>query len=243
MLISVVIPTLNEAARLPACLAGLTSSPVPHEIIVVDGGSTDSTVELAREKGVRVLHCDPGRGRQLALGAEWAQGDVIWFLHADTRVAAGDALSALAAAFGQSDRIEGGNFRLFFDGDNPFCTWLTGFYAWIRSHGWYYGDSGIFVRRDILKEIGGVRPLALMEDYDLVRRLERRTRTVLLQDPALITSGRRFVGRSKPAIIAGWLAIHLLFHLGLSPELLARLYNSARRGEERQGTAAFRSQS
>ena len=72
----------------------------------------------------------------------------------------------------EDETLCGGNFRLLFDSDDPFSRWLDGFYVWLRSHGFYYGDSGIFMRRDVYDTMGGTRPIALMEDYDFVRRLE-----------------------------------------------------------------------
>jgi len=128
-----------------------------------------------------------------------------------------------------SARVVGGNFRLLFDGDDGFSRWLNGFYAAIRRRGFYYGDSGVFVRRPVHDSLGGIRPIALMEDYDFVRRLESAGPTVCIETPPLVTSARRFVGRHPLAIVTGWLAIHALFHLGAPPSWLARLYDSMRR--------------
>ena len=99
----------------------------------------------------------------------------------------------------------------------------------IRLGGLYYGDSGIFVRRRVLDAIGGVRPLALMEDYDLVRRLERAGPTACIADPPLVTSSRRFAGRRPPAIVWGWVRLHALYGLGVAPARLAEIYDSERR--------------
>ena len=222
-MISIVIPTLNEAARLSNLLVRLAADPVPHEVIVVDGGSKDGTVLVAYASGVRVLRSAPGRGKQLALGAAAARGETLLFLHADSRFPAG-GLSQIARVLSLNPDCPGGNFRLVFDGDSSFSRWLTGFYAWIRARGLYYGDSGIFVRRTVYDEIGGIRPIELMEDYDFTRRLERKGRTCCIDNPPLITSSRRFEGRQPFFIVLGWLEIHALFHLGVSPRLLARRY-------------------
>jgi hypothetical protein len=125
--------------------------------------------------------------------------------------------------------IPGGNFRLLFDGNDSFSRWLNGFYGWIRKHGFYYGDSAVFVRRTVYHAIGGMRPIALMEDYDFNRRLEKSGRTCCIANPPLVTSARRFQGRHPVRIVWGWVKIHLLFHLGVSPDPLARIYDSARR--------------
>jgi hypothetical protein len=164
-----------------------------------------------------------GRGQQLRAGAAAASGDILLFLHADSAFHAG-GLAAIAAALAQNPAAPGGNFRLVFDGETRFARWLTGFYASIRRFGLYYGDSGIFVRRSVYNAIGGIKPIALMEDYEFVCRLERAGPTIRIEDPPLVTSSRKFAGRRAPAIVAGWLLIHLLYALGVSPARLARLY-------------------
>ncbi len=227
-MISVVIPTLNEQGRLPGLLAALRRDDPTCEVIVADGGSGDGTVAEARRLGARVVLSPGGRGAQLCAGADAAHGDILLFLHADSRFPAG-GLPGIAEALAASPAAVGGNFRLLFDGDDPFSRWLDGFYARIRRHGVYYGDSGVFVRRAAYRTLGGVRPMALMEDYDFVRRMERLGATCCIEDPPLVTSSRRFHGRRPAAIVWGWLKIHALFHLGVRPERLARLYDSERR--------------
>ncbi len=222
-IISIVIPTLNEARRLPHLLADLRAGGAAAEIIVADGGSTDDTREVAREMGADVIRSARGRGHQIAAGAAAARGESLLFLHADSRFPSG-GLARIDELLAARPEIVGGNFRLDFDGETGFDAWLERFYAWIRARGFYYGDSGIFVRRAVYERIGGVRPIALMEDYDFVRRLERAGPTICINDPPLVTSSRRFTGRSPAAIVFGWLNIHILFHLGVSPDRLAQLY-------------------
>lgn len=192
-LISVIVPALDEGRGLRRLLDDLGREPTPHEVVVVDGGSRDGTVAAARAAGVRVLAGRPGRGGQLADGARAAVGDVLLFLHADCRFPAG-GLARVRAALESDASVVGGNFRLLFDGATRFDRWLEGFYAWIIGRGYYYGDSGIFVRRAVYRTIGGIRPIALMEDYDFVRRLERAGATCCIHDTPLITSSRRFAG-------------------------------------------------
>lgn len=228
MPLSVVIPTLNEAARLPALLDQIVAQSLQAEVIVVDGGSTDGTAAAAERRGARLLSSPAGRGRQLAIGADAACGDVLLFLHADSRLPRG-AFARIRATLDANPAVVGGNFRLLFDGGDDFSRWLNGFYRWIRRHGFYYGDSAIFVRRAVYRALGGIRPIALMEDYDFVRRLEKAGPTCCIAEPPLVTSARRFHGRHPARIVGGWLAIHLLFHLGVPPDRLARLYDSARR--------------
>lgn len=224
--ISIVIPTLNEAMRIGAVIRGLRKQDPDCQIVVVDGGSDDGTRQLAERAGASAYEASRGRGQQLALGAECCTGDIILFLHADTHLPDG-ALRAIRTAL-EDPGVVGGNFRTLFDGPTRFAAWLTGFYAWFRSRGLYYGDSAIFVRRYVYRAIGGIKPIALMEDYDFTRRLERSGRTVCIDSPAIETSSRRFEGRRPIAIFTGWLLIHGLYHLGLPPRLLARIYDSTR---------------
>ena len=226
-MISVVISTLNEAQNLPRLLAVLGRETAAHEVIVVDGGSHDMTVDEARKFDVQVIEFGPGRGVQLRRGADVATGDVLLFLHADSEFPA-DGLDRIVENLAMSQDIVGGNFRLLFSGETRFSRWLTRYYAWIRRRGLYYGDWAIFVRRFVYDAIGGMRPIALMEDFDFVRRMERFGRTVCIVDPPLVTSSRRFEDRNSVAIVFGWLRIHALYHLGVSPERLAAIYYSRR---------------
>lgn len=225
--ISVVVPVLNEVDRIGTLISEIVADgSAPFEVIVVDGGSSDGTVAAVQSLGlkdaVRIANSEPGRGPQLVAGALQASGDILWFLHVDSHVALG-ALERIRAAVDE-DGLIGGNFRVIFDGADRFSEWLTGFYAWFRRRGLYYGDSGIFLRRDIYQRIGGIQPMALMEDYDLSRRMERYGGTGCIDTPALITSSRKFAGRHPLGIVFGWLKIHALYGLGVSPKRLAKIY-------------------
>lgn len=226
MLVSVVIPTLNEAGRIVGLVAAMRASAACREVIVVDGGSHDGTADLARAAGAQVFAEAPGRGRQLSHGAARASGDVLLFLHADSALP-GAALDAIVAALADP-AVVGGNFRIRFDGDSGFARWLTGFYAWFRRFDLFYGDSAIFLRREIYDRLGGIRPIALMEDYDLCLRMGRAGRLCCIDEPAVVTSSRRFAGRHPVAIVSQWLLLHALYYLKVPPDLLARLYRSGR---------------
>ncbi|MGD1934674.1 MAG: glycosyltransferase family 2 protein [Candidatus Phaeomarinobacter sp.] len=228
MQFSVIIPTLNEAPRIAGLLERVRADAPDCEIIVVDGGSTDDTAALAAASGATVLQAGRGRGRQLAFGAGEARGNVLVFLHADTVWPAG-AFTALRREPSDVDVI-GGNIRLVFDGGTRFADWLTDFYAWFRGHGLYYGDSVIFIRRDIYQALGGIRPMPVMEDFDLRQRMERHGGTVCVQDPPIVTSSRRFKNRHPAAIFMHWLVVHGLYYAGLSNgRLIAWVYDSERR--------------
>jgi hypothetical protein len=136
------------------------------------------------------------------------------------------ALDRINEALATDQNVIGGNFRLVFDGDTGFSRRLTRFCEWIRLLGFYYGDSGIFVRREVYQALGGFRPIPVMEDWDFVRRLERFGRTCCIADPPLVTSSRRFAGRNPLEIIYGLFRIHALYWLGVSPDRLLEIYQT-----------------
>jgi GT2 family glycosyltransferase len=147
------------------------------------------------------------------------------FLHADTRLPT-DACASVTRALAEP-AILGGNFALRFDGSDRFSRMLGGWYALQRRAGIYYGDSAIWLRRSAFEQLGGFRPLAIMEDYDLARRLQRAGRTLCLAGPA-VTSARRWRRLGLPRTIASWLAVRWLFLVGVPPDRLARLYPNVR---------------
>ena len=221
-----VIPALDEEAALGATLDALARLHVPVEVIVVDGGSRDRTLDLARSRGARAFAAGRGRGVQMHAGAGEAAGDVLLFLHADTLLPA-DAVERIAEAL-SDPAVVGGHFRLRFDGPRLAARFLTALQPLFGLMGLVYGDSGIFVRREEYERVGGFRPFPLFEDLDLVRRLRRRGRVVRV--PAtVIASSRRFgPGRSFTLAFARWVVLQLLYWLGVSPNTLARHYAAVR---------------
>src|SRR5262249_24614961 len=157
--ISVIVPTLNEARALGATLDVLTALPGVREVIVVDGGSVDKTVAVARAHGVRLLHADRGRGIQMHAGAQAAGGDILWFVHADTHPPADAAWRVEAALAGT--RVSGGCFSVRFDSTRRPACFLGWLYARLRRLGLCYGDATLFVRRATYDEVGGFPPFPL----------------------------------------------------------------------------------
>src|SRR5215470_4020729 len=187
--ISVIIPTGHEAAEVRGAVE--SARLVGDEVVVADGGSEDGTAELARAAGARVILAPKGRGSQLHAGAMASTGDVLLFLHADTRLAAGAREAVLAAL--QSPAVAGGNFYLLFDDPGPLARAFTWLYdVRRRAIRIYYGDSAVFVRRSVYETLGGFRPIPILEDYEFIRRLERSAKTVYLRQSPVRTSARRF---------------------------------------------------
>lgn len=224
-MISVIIPVLNEAENLRRLLPAMENTDFAVQVIVVDGGSEDGSLDVVRRSTATGISSARGRGNQLLAGVERASGDILLFLHADS-IFDRRGLEALREQMAAAPEWVGGNFRVVFEGEREFCHDLTRFYAWMRRRGNYYGDSGIFVRREVYDRIGGIRPMPLMEDFNFVRRMERAGPTVCIDEPPIITSARRFEGRTWPNIIWGWIKIHLLYALQVSPQRLSRMYEN-----------------
>lgn len=222
MNLSVVIPTLNAAEGL---LATLFSVRAADEILVVDGGSTDRSAELAQGFGARVIRSPAGRGRQLHTGAQHAGGDWLLFLHADTCLdpAWRTAVAAHVRRSGAAQRV--GVFRFRLDDIGWRARAIEAFVAlrvtWLALP---YGDQGLLLHRDLYRQIGGFRPLPLMEDVDLMERLGRRRLGVL--SAWATTSARRWrkdgwISRSVRNLVC--LA---LFKLGMPAERILRIYET-----------------
>ncbi len=175
--VSIVIPTLNAAAALHRSLPPLAefdALDLIREVIVADGGSVDETAGIAEAAGARFVQAEKGRGMQLAAGAEAARGEWLLFLHADTVLQPGWDKAARDFTGGEDNLRRAGYFRFALDDGRPAARrvqWLTNLRA--RILGLPYGDQGLLISRGFYRRLGGFRPLALMEDVDLVRRIGR----------------------------------------------------------------------
>jgi rSAM/selenodomain-associated transferase 2 len=225
--ISIIVPVLNEAQGISESLAALAPLRARgHEVIVVDGGSSDKTPDLARRAADRVVSAPRGRASQMNAGAALARGEVLVFLHADTRLPEGagarilQGLAASCRAWGRFDvRIEGASVFL------PVIAFFMNLRS--RATGIATGDQAMFVRREAFERAGGFPPLELMEDIALSRSLKRVSRPLCLAEKA-VTSGRRWErhGVLRTVFLMGWL--RLAFFLGAAPASLARFYDGER---------------
>lgn len=222
-MISVVIPTLNEESLIGRCITAVESEPEDFEIIVADGGSSDETVaEAASFRDVSVVGSARGRGGQMNAGAAAARGEILLFLHADTVLEKGWSTALLSAC--EESGTVGGAFTFKID-------WPGGRYRmtehWVnlrcRLFRLPYGDQGIFIKRDVFEELGGYREIPVMEDVDIIERMNRLGRVVLLNKNSYV--------HARKWIREGWVRtsvrnqlIMLMYRLGADPHYLARIY-------------------
>ena len=226
-MISVVIPVLDEEGELGAALAAVAEQDAAHETVVADGGSRDRTREVAEKHGARVVVSERGRARQMNAGAALAGGDVLLFLHADTRLPAG-GLAAVARVMAATD-APGGGFLKRYDRGGRFLRlaerilndWRT------RRRHRLVGTQAMFVRRELFERWGGFPDWPFLEDVELSDRLRRAGRPAVV--PLAVTaSARRYRQRGEVRQIAVNGIIMVLYRLGVSVGSLRQLYEGLR---------------
>jgi rSAM/selenodomain-associated transferase 2 len=217
--LSIIIPCLNEAKTIGPLLHLLQPLRAEgHEVILVDGGSGDGTQAIAEPWVDAFLVSEAGRARQMNSGAQAAGGDILWFLHADSRLPGGAAQAVI-----EGD-VVWGRFDVRLSGAHPLLR-LVSCMMNLRSRltGIATGDQGIFVSREAFEQVGGFDEIPLMEDIVLSRSLKRLSRPLCLHEQ-LVTSSRRWEMRGilRTILLMWWL--RLAFALGVSPQRLARMY-------------------
>lgn len=230
-MVSIVIPTYNEASSILSVLDRLKNVRGDFEVLVADGSSTDRTrdivLETSREfpRPLRLVESVRNRAIQLNDAARQASGETLLFLHADIFVPP-ETVEAMERCL-RDRAVIGGNFQIVFEGD----TFVERFFTWCyrvrRPFGIYYGDSGVFVRREVFQRLGGFKPIPIMDDYEFVRRLERAGRTVCLRPPMLVSDRRWRVQGLFPTLFS-WVWIQTLYSLGVPASRLARWYGPVR---------------
>ena len=223
--LSVVIAARNEAGRLPLLLSQLAGAPqLVREVWLVDGGSRDGTPGLARLAGARVLHSAPGRGRQLALGAREAAAPWLLLLHADVRLPAGWVERLAAVVASDHSGMRAWYFRLAIAAHSPglrVVEWAVRLRSRWRQQP--YGDQGLLLPMELYRAVGGIRPLPLMEDLELVLRLGRRARLCSL-GMALQVDGRRWQRHGVWRTTWSNLRLRRAWRSGVPADQLARRY-------------------
>ena len=228
--LSIIIPTLNEASVIEETITRLPLSDAV-EIVVVDGGSSDSTAEKARDLGARVLSAAPSKAEQMNAGAADARGEVLLFLHADTCLPEHFEKRVITALTRKG--VSAGAFTLGIDSEDWGLRFIERVANWrARLLKMPYGDQALFVYRQLFFEIGGFADYPIMEDFELVRRLKKKGRIVILPE-SVKTSPRRW---QNFGVIKTWLLNQIIigaYFIGIPPRRLAFWY---RREKGRTGS-------
>lgn len=221
--LSIIIPALNEAG----CIQTLCTSLQPlrrrgHELILVDGGSVDDTVKLASPLVDKTIGSGKGRAVQMQAGANVAGGAILWFLHADSGVP--DNADLLIQEALTRKQTEWGRFNISLTDKHPVLR-CVGFAMNLRSciTAIATGDQGIFVRRSLYEQVGGIPPLPLMEDIAFSRALKKHCRPACIRQP-LLTSARRWRQQGIFRTILTMWCLRLAYFVGISPDQLVKHY-------------------
>lgn len=223
--LSIVIPTLDEGGRIGPAIDALhgEADGLDLEIVVADGGSADSTLEEARARAVAVVESPPGRGVQLAAGADRAGGEWLLFLHADTRLAPGWPGAVRRFMDDPDNLYRAAAFTFRLDDDSPAARRLEALVAWrCRRLSLPYGDQGLLISREFYERLQGHAPLPLMEDVDIIRRIGRRRLSLLATET--VTSARKYRRDGYLLRPLRNLLCLSLYFAGLPPRLIRRLY-------------------
>ncbi len=198
----------------------------PHEIIVIDGGSTDSTASVARNFATWTITSKPGRANQMNAGAKIATGDLLLFIHADSKLTQ-QSFSRMRKAMALNGPA-GGAFSLQIESEKASLKVISLLATWRAKYlNLVYGDQTIFVRTEIFQKMGGFSPLPICEDLDFFRRLSRQGRVILLKEKTH-TSARRWKAEGVLYTTIRNITIGGLFLIGFSPQTLSKWYSAIR---------------
>ena len=230
MKISVITPTYNEETTIVKTLEAVSRLVNPTEIIVVDGGSEDSTRDLIEAfdgpKPIKLVNAGlPNRGFQMHEGTRHASGDIYWFIHADTRPKQGSGAQILR--YCKYEEVVGGNFDIIFSGGTKAAKFLTWLYPRLRTMGLVYGDSAFFIKKDAYEKAGGYEEFPLFEDLDIYKKLLKLGAWKYIPIP-VETSSRRFDKHIFLWVFAKWSIRQGLYWCGVPPKWLGKTYLIAR---------------
>lgn len=233
--ISAVIVAYNEELAIEGIIREIKAQEYhgDKEILLADGNSTDRTVGLAKAQGVKAyVSSIKSKAIQMNTAAKNATGDILFFLHADMKLPQG-TFSAIAIAIHRG--FSGGGFSNVFDSENEKIKKLGNLMN-LRffdkreqsDKGCFYGDNGIFVKREVFEQLNGFKEIPIMEDYEFSKRLNKKYRTIKIKNPAIVVSARRHVRAGFVKTRLQWILIRKLFKLGISPHVLSKAYKDVR---------------
>jgi rSAM/selenodomain-associated transferase 2 len=227
-LISIVTPTLNEEKQITSFLNDLRDLEGVFEAILVDGGSSDHTLDEAAKSidgfnhPIRILQSDRGRAIQMNRGAEEAKGEILLFLHADCRIPK-DALKIIEKTITKQKAI-GGGFKEAFSDPNIFLRALSGFGNFtIGLTKIFYGDFGIFLRKDFFRKIGGYDEISFLEDVELCKKAKRCGKLSQI-NRCILSSPRRFLADGEIAVTVAFAVAYVLNIFGFRPAFLKKYF-------------------
>ena len=223
MKISVIIPTLNEESHIEKTLQSVIKQAGDYELFVVDGGSTDNTIAIAK-RYTSVIDSKRGRAIQMNAGASLCKGDILLFLHADTLLP-DNGFRELRKRM-RDDTISGGSFYIAFDADN-FILKGVSFITRFNFRLFHFGDQGIFVRRDVFQKLRGYKEIPIMEDYDFYKRLRKQGKVILVRMP-VISSARRFIRKGVLRQLLINKFVVLAYWAGVDIQTIKRFYDDMR---------------
>ena len=223
MKISVVIPTLNEESHIEKTLLSVIKQEGDYELYVVDGGSSDNTVAIAR-KYACVINSQLGRANQMNAGAKLCTGDILLFLHADTLLPDNGFREIRKRT--RDETVAGGSFYIAFDADN-FILRGVSFITRFNFRLFHFGDQGIFVRRNVFQKLHGYKEMPIMEDYEFYKRLGKQGKVILIRMP-VISSARRFVRKGVLMQLLINKFVVLAYWAGVDVQTIKRFYEDMR---------------
>jgi rSAM/selenodomain-associated transferase 2 len=224
-ILSVVIPALNEGGNIKVTIDALKKSAItcPYEIIVVDGGSEDATIDEARQRGAQVIKCERGRGKQLAAGGNQAMGAWLLFLHADTKLEAGWFQEVEEFIINNTELCRAGVFSYKQDIDTLTAGVLEAIVNWrTRTLALPYGDQGLLISSIFYRDLSGHAPIAIMEDVEIVRRIGRG-RLHIIKSHAKTSSYKYQRDGYIFRPLKNFFCLTLYF-LGFKPQFIAKIY-------------------
>jgi rSAM/selenodomain-associated transferase 2 len=235
MKITSIIVAYNEEKLVPSIVGELKKQEYEdaHEIILTDGGSSDNTVSLAKNAGIQVVMGKKGKALQMNEAAKTATGDILFFIHADMELQS-KTLTHIRQHI--LEGYEAGGFSNVFTEHNQkikaLGTWMNFRFFDKREQsdrGIFYGDNGIFVKREVFEKLGGFANIPIMEDYDLSLRLKKNGyRTIKIETPKIHVSPRRHTKAGFFKTRFQWVMIRKLYKIGVSPNWLAKWYGDVR---------------